>query len=105
MCAWFPTKQTLLKAIKKGLLASWPGLIAKAVQQNFPELEETLKGHKQKSLAGLRSTKVQVINEEDNEDETDGKQETRPQRMYKDIMTKVIDIQDKLRQNIYTDQT
>ena len=39
----FPTKRTWLKAIKKGVYSSWPGLTARAVEKYFPESEETQK--------------------------------------------------------------
>ena len=41
----FPTKATLLKAIRKKFLTSWPGLTTKAVNEFFPDSTETQKGH------------------------------------------------------------
>jgi hypothetical protein len=49
-----------MKAIKRGFFASWPGLTEKAVNQNFPESEETQRGHMRKRPSGLRSTKVKL---------------------------------------------
>jgi hypothetical protein len=43
--AGFPTKPTWLAAIKNKQFASWPGLTVKAVVKNYPESEETMKGH------------------------------------------------------------
>ena len=57
VCAGFPTKRTWMKAIKGGFFASWPGLTEKAVNQHFPESEETQRGHMRKRPSGLRSTK------------------------------------------------
>lgn len=41
----FPTKATLIKAIKKGFYATWPMLTVASVNKHFPESEETQKGH------------------------------------------------------------
>ena len=40
-CAGFPTKTTWIKAIRAGNYATWPHLSLKAVQQHFPESDET----------------------------------------------------------------
>ena len=45
----FPTKNTLLRAIKHGSLSSFPGLTASAVTKYFPESDETQKGHMRQS--------------------------------------------------------
>ena len=41
----FSTKSTWGRAIKKGDFVSWPGLMADTPRKNFPESEETQKGH------------------------------------------------------------
>ncbi len=56
--AGFPTKPTLLKAIKNNQFALWPGLMVDVVNRNYPEYEKTQKGHGKKAPSGLRSTKV-----------------------------------------------
>jgi hypothetical protein len=47
--AGFPTKPSRLKAIKNKQYASWPGLTWQATNKHYPESEETLKGHGQKT--------------------------------------------------------
>ncbi|KAL7475034.1 hypothetical protein ACHAW6_000969 [Cyclotella cf. meneghiniana] len=51
----FPTKNTLLRAIKYGTLSSFPGLTASAVTKYFPESNETQKGNMRQSLQGKNS--------------------------------------------------
>ncbi len=63
----FPTKPAWLKTIKNKQYASWPGLTWEAVNKHFPESEETLKGHGQKTRSGLRSTKTSTQNDDDEE--------------------------------------
>ena len=41
----FPTKATMLNAIRKGWLVGWPGLTKENVNANFPESNETQDGH------------------------------------------------------------
>eukprot|EP00804_Cyclotella_cryptica_P002902 CCRYP_021007-RA/>CCRYP_021007-RA protein AED:0.15 eAED:0.15 QI:0/0/0/1/1/1/5/0/1206 len=41
----FPTKQTLLAAIRNNQLMPFPGLTAEAVAKHFPESDKTQKGH------------------------------------------------------------
>ena len=55
--AVFPVKSTCLKAIKKGTFESWPGFTYKNAAKYFPHSVETLKGHMVKSSQGVRSTK------------------------------------------------
>ena len=43
--AGFPTKATLLKAIRNGAYVSWPLINVKNLNKYFPESEETQKGH------------------------------------------------------------
>ncbi len=53
----FPTKSTLLNAIKHGNLTSFPGLTASTVTKYFPESDETQKGHTCQTHQGVQSTK------------------------------------------------
>ncbi len=41
----FPTKATLLTAIRHGNLVTFPGLTTANVSKHFPESDETQKGH------------------------------------------------------------
>eukprot|EP00804_Cyclotella_cryptica_P005838 CCRYP_000122-RA/>CCRYP_000122-RA protein AED:0.34 eAED:0.38 QI:0/0/0/1/0/0/3/0/508 len=54
----FPTKQTLLAAIRNNQLTTFPGLTMEAVNKHFPDSDETQKGHMRQSRQGVRSTKV-----------------------------------------------
>jgi len=90
-----------LKAIKKGFFTSWPGLTAAAVKKNFPESEETQKGHMRKMKSGICSTKREQTNSTTPQAT---EQQPRQTKKVKDIMVKLVDIQDELRQTVYTDQ-
>ena len=41
----YPTKHTLLQAIKDGSFSTWPGLTEKLISKYLPESEITEKGH------------------------------------------------------------
>ena len=56
-CAGFPTKGYWLKAIKGGNHATWPNLAAEAVNQHFPESNETNQGHMRGIKQNIRSTR------------------------------------------------
>jgi hypothetical protein len=49
----FPTKETVVNAIRKGFLTSLPGLTVQAVNKYFPELVETQKSHMRHQRKGL----------------------------------------------------
>jgi hypothetical protein len=102
--AGFPTKSSWLKAIKNKQYASWPGLTWEAVNKNFPESQETLKGHGQKTRSGLRSTKAtpQIDNEEECEEATN---HTRPPTRQKEAIIRIYDLSDEAERLMYTDQT
>ena len=51
--AGFPTKTTWLKAIKAGFYTMWPMLTATAVMKNYPESNETQKGHMHQNKQGV----------------------------------------------------
>ena len=53
----FPTKATMMKAIRSGWLIGWPGLTIENVNAFFPESDETQKGHMKSQRQGVRSTK------------------------------------------------
>ena len=54
----FPTKATLLTAIRHGNLVTFPALTVTNVSKHFPESDETQKGHMKQGKQGVRSTKV-----------------------------------------------
>ena len=97
-CAGFPTKTTWIKAIRAGNFATWPHLTLKAVQQHFPESDETQQGHMRNIKQGIRSTKIkkeatQVVTSEGSF--------TTPLKKHHDIYVKI----EEARETIYTDQT
>ncbi len=53
----FPTKNTLLAAIRNGNLTTFPGLTSANVMKHFPKSDETHKGHMKQIQQGLQSTK------------------------------------------------
>ena len=54
----FPTKATLLTAIRHKNLITFPGMTTENVNKFFPESNETQKGHTKQTKQGVRSTKV-----------------------------------------------
>jgi hypothetical protein len=96
-------------AIKNKQYASWPGLSVEAVRQHFPESDETHKGHGRKTPSGLRSTKPKEQHETlDNDDafqfNTSDDVPLRPIKKEKTIFCRILDMEDKATQKIWTDQ-
>ncbi|KAL7501936.1 LOW QUALITY PROTEIN: hypothetical protein ACHAXN_000591, partial [Cyclotella atomus] len=91
----FPTKATLLTAIRNGNLVTFPALNVSNVIKHFPESDETQKGHMKQSKQGVRSTKV--IDE-------DAMLEFKPTPgvKHKDVYLRVFDATKK---TMYSDQT
>ena len=58
--AGFPTKATWIKIIQNGNYLTWPLLDIKDVNKNFPESENTQKGHMRNQLQVVRSTKAKA---------------------------------------------
>jgi len=54
----FPTKATLLTAIRHNNLITFPGMTTENVNKFFPESDKTQKGHMKQTKEGIRSTKV-----------------------------------------------
>jgi hypothetical protein len=54
----FPTKESWLRAIRRGNYNSWPLINVKNVTRHFLKLEETQKGHMRGQRQGVRSTKT-----------------------------------------------
>jgi hypothetical protein len=105
-----------LAAIKNNQFALWTGLTYEGVRKDFPESEETWKGHGKKVKSGLRSTRKglkaeAVIKLEDNvEQEAHYKQSSQIYKKSKTIMVRVmqIDVDDEGKEMlrlIYTDGT
>jgi hypothetical protein len=99
----FPTKETMLNAVRKGFLTSWPGLTVQTVNKYFPESVETQKGHTCHQRKGLRSTKTptRAANVTDEDVQDLEHQMKHFQKKQRDIFVEVWDEKDI----IYTDQT
>ena len=92
----FPTKATMLTAVRKNWLVGWPGLTVASVNAHFPESDETLKGHMKQTRQGVRSTQ-----EEEEEKQEDEDVPAEPKKRHNDVAIKVWDVKEK----IFTDQT
>jgi len=104
--AGFPTKRTWLSAIKCGNFVSWPGLTVDAARKHFPESEETQKDHMRTQPQGLRSTKIRMVPEVEEPDfGEENDPVTRPTKKEKDVFVRIYELQDEMREKIYTDQT
>jgi hypothetical protein len=90
----FPTKATLLAAIRHKNLITFPGMTTENVNKFFPESDETQKGHMKQTKQGVRSTKVI--------DEDVLLTKPTPGIKYKDAYLRVFDTTKK---TMYTDQT
>ena len=55
-CLFSPVKSTLLTAIKKQFLSSFPGLTSNLVKKHLPTLPATVMGHQNQQKQGLQST-------------------------------------------------
>ncbi len=57
----FPTKETLIAAIRASNLSTWPGLTANTVHCLFPDSIETAKGHLKGQRQGIGSTRQKAL--------------------------------------------
>lgn len=94
----FPTKASLLNAIRNKNLITFPGMTADNVNKFFPESDETQKGHMKQTRQGVRSTKVV---DEDAMLEADMLATPTPGVKLKDVYLRVFDTTKKA---MYTDQ-
>ncbi len=104
--AGFTTKPTWVKAIRNKQFASWPGLAVDAVKRHYTDYEETPKGHGRKTLSGLRSTK-QTTPTLDNSGDTGDSHTSAlpcPTKKERTIFIRVLDMEDKATQKIFTNQ-
>ena len=74
-----------IKTIKAGNYVTWPELTAEAVHKNFPDSDETQKGHMKQQCQNVRSTKVKQ-NVTDNQGKED---QNKPQAKLKDVYVKI----------------
>jgi hypothetical protein len=59
------TKSALVHAVKKGHLATWPGLTEEAINKHLKWTPATAMGHMNQKRQNIRSTKVKVLEYED----------------------------------------
>ena len=85
---------TILKAVKHGNLASFPGLTTNAINEYSPESDETQRGHIKQQRQNMRSTKEK---EEANAFDT-----KRPIERKRDVYVKVYDA---TKRPMYADQS
>ena len=82
----FPTKSTLLKAIRHNNLTSFPGLTTKNVNKFFPESDKMQKGHMCQTRQGVQSTKAK----EEEEERSDFK--AKPGKKHKDVYVQFLNM-------------
>eukprot|EP00956_Cyclotella_meneghiniana_P004952 scaffold6096_cov39-Cyclotella_meneghiniana.AAC.8 len=99
----FPTKETMLAAVRAGFLTSWPGMNVKDVNKYFPESVETQKGHMRHQRKGLRSTKKPIVKPGVTEEDI-AKLEAEKKAVRVKEKDFYVDIWDE-KEIIYTDQT
>ena len=91
----FPTKPTLLAAIRNKQLTTFPGLMVEAANKHFPDSDETQKGHMREARQGVRSTKIL-------DEDTYLNFKPTPGVKHKDVYLRVYEATKK---SMYTDQT
>ena len=91
----FPTKATMLQAVRNGWLVGWPCLTADNINAWFPESDETCQGHMKQSRQGVRSTR-KIVNEQNKEQDTVPSEE--PRKKHKDVFMKIWDSKEKYSQ-------
>jgi DNA polymerase/3'-5' exonuclease PolX len=67
---FIPTKAALLKAVKQGHLATWPGITEDAINKHLKLTPDTAMGHMHKKRQNIRSTSKAVAIASDLEDTT-----------------------------------
>ena len=67
-CCFSPTTNTLLAAIKKNFLTTWPGLTVDLIRKHLPASTSTAKGHLNQQASGLQSTKLTKLSIAETED-------------------------------------
>ena len=99
----FPTKETMLAAVRAGFLTSCPSLNFTTINKYFPESNETQKGHMKHQRKGPRSTKVPQLQPKVTEE-----QRIEYENELKALKQKERDIYVRIweeKELIYTDQT
>ena len=57
-CLFLPVSTTLIKAIDRNALATFPGLTSRLVRKHLPEVEAPIQGHMREESQGLQPTKT-----------------------------------------------
>jgi hypothetical protein len=102
--AGFPTKPSWLKAIKNKQYPSWPGLTWEATNKNFPESEETSKGHERKTRSGLQLTKTSATRDSNDNKTNETTHPPHPHSKQKEATMQTFDLNDKAKRLMYSNQ-
>jgi hypothetical protein len=98
--AFSPVTSTWKQAIKHGFFQSWPGLTTTAVNEHFPKLQATTKGHMDQTRKNVRSTQ-----QHDNQPVIDTNPEMDPKQEENNEITNHLFATIDDTGKIYTDQT
>jgi hypothetical protein len=82
----------------------WPGLTADVVDCNYPDSNETPKGHGRKAPSGLRSTKVTTPALDDSVNAFGMEEGACLTKKERTVFYHILDMEDEAAQKIYTDQ-
>jgi hypothetical protein len=76
------------------------------IKHHYPDSEETPKGHGRNTPSGLRSTKqtTPTLDDSDNAIDSHTSASPRPTRKERTIFIRVLDMEDKATQKIFTNQ-
>jgi hypothetical protein len=100
--AGFPTKETFTDAVRAGNYATCPGFTTTLISKQFPDFDETQKGHMKGQRKGVRSTKVKpAVEIKIKPGQEDAQQKLVAIRKLNDIFVKIYE----LTETIHTDQT
>ncbi len=105
--AGFPPKETFLDAVHAGNYATWPGLTTQLINKQFPDSNETQKGHIKGQHHGIQSTGKKALDDivaKEQHIQIKPDTENAPisqAKLYDDIFMRIVD----LANTIYSDQT
>ncbi len=98
----FPVKETFLDAVRARNYATWPGLMTTLTAKQFPDSDETQKGHMKGQRKGVRSTRVKPAYEIKIKP---GTKDPPPKLVGNKKMDNIFIIIYELAEEIHTDQT
>ena len=102
---WVPHQENMAQSHRGGQLCNMrPGLTWHKANKHFPESEKMQKGHTPKRKSGVRSAKVHLPDQEEEEEQDDTPQLDQNEKHH-DVFVKMFDVQGELAEMIHTDQT